>query len=96
MCQLKPRAQRFQVTIPMKYRITGASEWLGGMTVNMSGTGILFQTDEQIPLRSLLEMRLDFPMMSRFYCRASVVRADDPATLVAVKIQNYNLRRQHS
>ena len=93
MLEMKPRAQRFPVKVPLKYRHAGTSEWLDGRTVNISRTGILFDASEEIPLHSLLEMRIDFPLMSRLSCHASVVRAADLSTLVAVKIQNYNLRR---
>jgi hypothetical protein len=95
MIELKQRAQRFPIIIPLQYRIAGTPRWLQGMSVNMSRTGILFHAIEKLPTSSPLEMRIDFPFMSRLSCRATVIRAANPSTLVAVRIQHCLLRQRH-
>jgi hypothetical protein len=91
MMELKPRAQRFTVTLPIKYRAVNESEWQDGKTVNISHTGILFHANTEIALNTQLEIQIEFPTMSTLSGDAMIVRAAEPSTLVAAKIQNYSL-----
>jgi hypothetical protein len=86
---LLDRAQRFPMTVPLRFRKSGMPHWLEARTVNISRTGILFGTDETIPIGSVLDVSVDFPMHSTLECQCTVVRTDE--ALVAVQIQRHNL-----
>jgi hypothetical protein len=88
------RAQRFPLHVSLRYRKNGASHWLDGRTINISRTGILFQADERLSPRSVLEIIIQFPLKATLACRASVVRAEDMAC--AVHLHNFKLTHQQS
>jgi hypothetical protein len=83
------RARRFPISVPLHYRKSGMSHWLDARTVNISRTGILFRTEEKIPEKSFLDIRVDFPTQSALECHCTVVRTE--ATLVAVHITHPQL-----
>jgi hypothetical protein len=64
----------------LRYRESGTIPWLKGSTVNISRTGILFQTEQDIPLHTALEMRIEILPFSKMTlaCRGPVVRKQDP------------------
>lgn len=83
----------------MRYRKGGASDWHEGRTINISRTGILFRTDETLPPNLRLEIQIEFSRRLNVSCEGAVVRNEPAAThggqaALAVKIQNYRLRRQ--
>ena len=43
------RAQRFNLHLPLKYRLLGEDGWHRGTTENISRSGLLFQAEEPIP-----------------------------------------------
>ncbi len=86
------RAPRFPLTVPVHFRASGMSQWLLGKTVNISRTGILFQTDQGIPTSSVLDIRVDLPAQSTISCQASVVRTEK--SMIAVQLRSPNLSRQ--
>jgi hypothetical protein len=55
------RAFRYPIHTPIRFRKSGAAEWHEGMTVNISRTGIFFQSDMNLPPRTLLEMQISLP-----------------------------------
>jgi hypothetical protein len=86
-----PRAQRFPLGIPLYYRKGDMPDWHVCKTTNMSRTGILFQTDETIPINSILDIRVQFPKMATLFCKGSVVRSQESE--YAVSIYHCNLRK---
>lgn len=53
------RSRRIPVSYPIKYRIAGEGEERSGVCVNISGSGILFRTNEIIEPGRALEIRIE-------------------------------------
>ena len=77
----KARAQRFPIKLSLRYREGDTSSWHQGLTVNISRTGVLFQTDQDLLLHAPLEMQISFPEHSKaiLACRGPVVRKQEAA-----------------
>ena len=75
------RATRFDLHLPLKYRLVGESGWREGTTENISRSGMLFQAEEPIPPNAQLEINLVLPAeiaglaAAEVVCRGEVVRA---------------------
>jgi PAS domain S-box-containing protein len=75
------RATRFDLHLPMKYRLVGESGWREGTTENISRSGMLFQAEEPIAPNAQLEINLVLPAeiaglaAAEVVCRGEVVRA---------------------
>ena len=75
------RATRFDLHLPLKYRLVGESGWREGTTENISRSGMLFQAEEPIPANAQLEINLVLPAeiaglaAAEVVCRGEVVRA---------------------
>lgn len=84
---LRPRATRFPVQIPFRYRRAGELEWSQGTTENMSCSGVLFRAQQLIPPDSALEMQFVLPSAlageasEKVSCNGYVVRTEEPARL---------------
>ena len=102
--QPSPPAQRFRLRIPVHYRAAGESEWLTGMSENISRSGVLFHTDHLMEPNAQLEITLVLPFdavglnSTEIVCRAEVVRAVsprnyDPAPAVAARFLDYRFLR---
>jgi hypothetical protein len=100
-----PRAPRFEIRIPLKYRPSGATDWREGRTENISRSGVLFRTDHLMPLQTPIEflMALPDPIAdgATVICRGFVVRTeppnpDDPRPAVAATIAGYRLTHPQS
>jgi len=92
----KPRAPRYPVRLPIRYRPPGASDWRPGTTVNVSRSGLLFQTEQAPPPAKELELRLSLFGKAEIVCQVRIVRhADSPALhpIVAAAIDHYIFRR---
>jgi len=57
----KPRAQRFPIEAPLRYRVGGELAWNEGATVNISRSGVLFWAEKEIEPKTMLEMLIVFP-----------------------------------
>jgi hypothetical protein len=55
------RAFRYPIHAPIRFRKSDEAEWHEGMTLNISRTGIFFQSDLNLPPRTLLEMQISLP-----------------------------------
>ena len=86
------RAERFPLSVPLRFRKNRTSHWLEGRTMNLSRTGILFKTDEALPADSLLEIRVELHANSMIECHGYVVRTE--RSLIAVHMRHPNLRHQ--
>jgi len=98
------RAQRFNLHLPLKYRIIGHDDWLEGETENISRSGMLFRAAESIPASAQLEINLVLPAeiaglsAAEVVCKGEIVRTVDPEVptmnpALAAKILQY--RFQH-
>ena len=98
----RSRAQRFEIQIPLDYRVDGKSEWHKGTTKNISCTGVLFRGEEFAEPNTPLEMRLVLPDLTSglrsaaVVCRGVVARSAPPDgadafALLASTISDYRL-----
>ena len=60
--QMRPRADRHPVRIPIRYRPFGARQWFDGRTENISRSGVLIRTRDMIPVWTPVEMLLALPV----------------------------------
>ena len=97
-----PRARRFPIEAPLRYRESGGSAWIEGTTVNISRSGVLFWAATDLEARTLLEMQIRFPteitggLPANVVCWGPVVRSEqpeppDPRPKLAASIVRYRL-----
>jgi hypothetical protein len=55
------RARRIRLTGPVRYRPSGADEWMDGELKNISKSGVLFAGTSPIPQGTRIELELDMP-----------------------------------
>ncbi len=75
-----PRARRLPIQSPIRFRRVGDTEWLTGMTENVSQTGVLFQAHRPLSPNTAVEMTLDIPepilgLTGSLKCEGCIVRA---------------------
>lgn len=95
------RARRFPLTLPIRCRRAGDDEWLEGVTINISKSGVLFRVSEPLDVDTRVEMRIvlgDSPArVGELRCDGHIVRiASDDATtpLMAAAFSRSNLRQR--
>ncbi|HEV3205651.1 MAG TPA: ATP-binding protein [Terriglobales bacterium] len=99
------RATRFDLHLPLKYRLVGESGWREGTTENISRSGMLFRAEESVAPNAQLEINLVLPAeiaglaAAEVVCRGEVVRtveteAGTVSPTLAAKILQYHF--QHS
>jgi hypothetical protein len=94
---LKSRSRRFPIQTLLRYRQSGTTEWNETTTVNISRSGVLFETVEKLPVDTFLEMQILFParttrgVPSNVLCRGPVIRTEP--SQAAAAIHHYRLRR---
>ncbi len=97
------RAQRFNLHLPLKYRLVGEEDWRKGTTENISRSGMLFQAEELVAPSAQLEINLVLPAeiagltAAEVVCRGEVVRTLKPETptmppALAAKILQYHFQ----
>jgi PAS domain S-box-containing protein len=75
------RARRFNLQLPLRYRLLGEKSWRAGTTENISRSGLLFQAQEMLTPSVQLEISLVLPAeiaglaATEVICRGEVVRA---------------------
>ncbi len=57
----EPRARRFAVHVPLRYRCRGEQEWQEGTTENLSCTGLLFRAQRPLAPRTPVELSFALP-----------------------------------
>jgi hypothetical protein len=101
------RAPRFNIEIPFYFRRRGEGSWREGMTDNISRSGVLFRTGEDLAAEDAIEMHFALPLQiagrpgAVVACRGHVVRtvpADSPDALpgFAATISRYRFVRRRS
>ena len=71
--KLARRAQRFAVELSMRYREKGSTEWLEGTTLNISASGVLFQSETMLQPRTAIAVALLLPVVIPGEARAEIV-----------------------
>lgn len=100
----KARARRFELQIPLRYRVNGEGEWHNGTTRNISRSGVLFQGEGWAEPHTPFEMTLLLPSemgvdrAAEVVCKGTVMRSDwggsdGGGPLIAIKISHYRLVR---
>ncbi len=99
-----PRAQRFPVVAPMRYRLSGEADWSEGTTINMSRSGILFHSERDLEPKAMVEMEVLFPseitggVAANVLCWGPIIRSEPPRehekrSGFAAAILHYRFRR---
>jgi len=97
------RAKRFNLQLPLKYRLLGEDDWRTGTTENISRSGMLFRAQEAVSPNAQLEINLVLPAeiaglaAAEVVCRGEVVRtvegeASDVSPALAAKILQYHFQ----
>ena len=92
-----PRAVRFAIEVPVRYRAVGEPRWSSGQSANISRSGVLFHAEQILLPETRVELVLRLPLMllgepgAEVVCSGEVVRtvasAGRPATLAATIAQ---------
>ncbi|MGH9403400.1 MAG: PilZ domain-containing protein [Terriglobia bacterium] len=99
----KPRAQRFALQVPLRYRPRGEAAWRRGKTENISSSGVLFRGEFFAESGASVELCLIMPVVNsdgaaEVICQGVIVRAMAPTDsrslpALAVKISHFRLVR---
>ena len=71
------RATRFDVPVPLRYRLAGTAAWSEGRIENISRSGLLFRVERPLPVDTPVEMTFALPVGPTgrdLLCRGRVVR----------------------
>ena len=100
-----PRAQRFPIHAPLRYRVRGERSWREGSVENISVSGLLFKGERLVALQTPIELSFVLPGKpggdpgARVTGRATVIRSPaDPSvpgnTAMAAAITRSRLVRR--
>src|SRR2546425_153599 len=90
---------RYPIALELQYKLLnkGRAERLGsGRTLNISSGGVLFQTDDVLPVNGMIELAMKWPYLLAGVCslklvmRGRIVRTD--ANVIGVKSEFYEFR----
>lgn len=79
-----PRADRFHMALPLRYRRLTDESWREGQIENISGSGILFRAGAPLELATRIELAFSLPSSdphepaASIHCKAEVVRVAPP------------------
>ncbi len=95
------RAYRVHLEVPLYYRVLGSKQWVSARLVNISGTGILFHTFDELANGTRIEVNFHLPAVGKESAGGEVagkaviirsVAAAVSAAEVAVKLIGPRLR----
>ncbi len=100
----KPRAQRFPIQAPMRFRESGGSGWSEGTTINISSSGVLFWAAKALQAKTAIEMQILFPAevtgttAVNITCSGKIVRtlsvpSPDPRSAMAAAILHFRIKQ---
>ncbi len=95
------RAQRFAIQTTLRYRRVGEAEWRQGTMVNISESGVLFETDRAAWPNSAVEMRFSLGPGSvggwgaQVVCYGVIVRAISEPGSVRVRALAARITKFH-
>jgi hypothetical protein len=99
--ELRPR--RFSLQLPVWYRAAGEAEWHGGMTENISASGVAIRADELALPSKAVTVVISLPSTAAesaacLVARGRVARSLTPArttsTVFAVHVTRYRFHRR--
>jgi c-di-GMP-binding flagellar brake protein YcgR len=91
-------AYRYPIVLRLQYKLTrnGRVERFGsGTTRNISSRGVLFDADDQLPARSVIELALHWPVLLQGSCglklvmRGRVVRVNEKAVAMVAEFHEF-------
>jgi hypothetical protein len=99
-----PRAQRFDIQLPLSFRACGETTWRRGLTENISYAGVLFWAEQALKVNTPVEMIFEMPVEvggeigAEVVCRGEIVRSvlsgnEDAGGLLAASIVEYHFVR---
>jgi PilZ domain len=97
----RQRAQRFPIQAVLSYRRVGEAEWRQGMMVNISESGVLFETDHSAWPKTAVEMRfslglgLSATLAAQVVCYGFIVRAITEPVSARVKALAARITKFH-
>lgn len=98
-------SDRFPLQCEMEYRVLstfGEDQFGNGKTLNMSSRGILFTSDQVLPVGRRLELSISWPALRnrklaiRLLARGRVVRVEYSLTAMAMEIQQHEFLTETS
>jgi PilZ domain-containing protein len=103
-----PRAQRFALPVPVRWRARHAAEWIEAVSLNASRTGVLFQSDRSAAVGTEVELTLALSSQSgpwvdaaNVNCLGKIVRIQSDGdghdnSVLAASIDCYSLARENT
>jgi len=98
-----PRAPRFPLEFSLSYRVVDDTVWRGGRGTNISRSGLMFLTEQPVPVDARLEVSFSMPVRlpgriaATVICRGRIVRQtvkpESDRFLVAATIDSYRFLR---
>lgn len=99
-----PRARRFPMEFPLRYRPVDDAAWHEGRGTNISRSGMLFRAEQSLRLRAPVEVSFLMPVEipgespATVICQGHVVRqaSGDPqgGVVIAATIETYRFQRE--
>lgn len=99
--ELQQRARRFPLAAPIRFRHVGHLGWRSGRTVNLSRSGVLFESEAPVAAGTVVEMAISLPergseagktmVATAIIVRHLVVAGQPGAPALAARIVNYSL-----
>ena len=93
--------RRFEINLPVRIKLLGrksVTDIVGGTVLNLSSTGIAFETDELPQIGALVELSISWPILLhgktpvKLVAQGTVVRTD--GQLAAAAVVRYEFRTQ--
>jgi len=97
----RERAQRFQIHTVLCYRTVGDGDWRQGTMVNISESGVLFETDHPVWPNTAVEMRFNLGLgkanawAAQVVCQGLIARAITEAGSARVKALAAKITKFH-
>lgn len=102
--EVAPRAHRYLVEVPIRFKVGRESGWGGGRTANVSRSGVLFHCDRSLKAGTRLKLIFRLPdgilgrPSARVECNAVIIRAQhlsatETEVALAAAISSYRLVR---
>jgi len=99
-----PRAARFNLRIPIRYRASGEQSWGEGVTENISRSGVLFRAKQLLGVGTAIDMAFMLPVEisgeahAEVNCHGRIIRLELATNAhdlsgVAATILNYRFLR---
>ena len=74
------RAPRFPLTLPIRCRRAGDDDWIEGVTINISRSGVLFRASEPLDVDTRIDIRI---VLGESPARTGELRCDGHVVRIA-------------